>query len=133
MPGKTAKPSITSAAGSGRHRVHATVQFLGSDVLLAIQGGAMAHIGSICITQPRPGLQNPNTTSCTSSVYNFTGHKDEAVARCCAEKIAAACDRKTVAVAGIHIDNAAPADIADILKNVDTLCAQLIKKLVAKK
>ncbi len=122
---------IQTAAGKGRHRVYGAMQLLGHDVLLSIWGGSMPHIGSVCITQPRLSLQNPNKTSCTSSVYNFTGHKDEAVARCCAENIAAVCDRKTIAVAGIHIDNAAAADIASILKNVDLLCAKIIKKLRA--
>jgi gallate decarboxylase subunit D len=133
MQGRTAKPLITAAAGNGRHRVDAAVQFLGDDVLLSIWGGAMAHIGSVCITQPRPSLRDPDATSYTTSVHNFIGHKDEAVARCCAERIATAFDRKTVAVAGIHIENAKAEDIAAIMKNVDRLCAQLIKKLKAKR
>ncbi len=117
------------SAGKGRHRVHAAVQILGNDILLSIWGGIMPHIGSVSITQPRPGITNPEHRSSTSSVYNFTGHKDEAVARCCAEKIAAACDKKTIAVAGIHIDNASTADIAAIMKNVDKLCALVIKMI----
>jgi gallate decarboxylase subunit D len=125
--------SINASAGRGRHMVHGTVQLLGNDVVLSIRGGSMPHIGSVCITHPRPGLQNHNKISCTSSVYNFIGHKDEAIARNCAEKIAAACSRKTVAVAGIHIDNASSFNIAAILKNVDTLCAKIIKQLRALK
>jgi gallate decarboxylase subunit D len=122
---------LAASAGKGRHRVHAAVLILGNDVLLSIWGGTMPHIGSVSITQPRPGIAHHQQRSSTSSVYNFTGHKDEAVARCCAEKIAAACDKKTVAVAGIHIDNASSADIATIMKNVDTLCSRIIKKLGA--
>lgn len=134
MPAHHYELSIHTAAGSGKHRVHAAVQFMGADILLSIWGGSMPHIGSVAITQPRPSLQQKmKKISCTSSVYNFTGHKDEAVARGCAEKIAAACNKNTIAVAGIHIDNAAPADIATILKNVDTVCAEIIKKLRAKK
>ena len=121
--------SIKASAGRGRHVVHGTVKLLGNDVMLSIWGGSMPHIGSVCITHPRPGLQNQNITRCTSSVYNFTGHKDEAVARSCAEKIAAACNKKTVSVAGIHIDNAAPSDVAAILKNVDRLCTKIIINL----
>ncbi len=124
-------PPIKAAAGRGRHLVHGTVQLLGNDVLLSICGGSIPHIGSVCITQPRPSLQNQNTRSCTSSIYNFTGHKDEAVARCCAEHVSVACDKKVIAVAGIHIDNAAPADIAAILKNANILCTKIIKKLRA--
>jgi gallate decarboxylase subunit D len=132
MPAHHYELSIHTAAGKGKHRVHAAVQFMGADILLSIWGGSMPHIGSVAITQPRPSLQqNQKKTSCTSSVYNFTGHKDEAVARGCAEKIAAASNKNTMAVAGIHIDNAVPADIAAILKNVDAVCAEIIKKLGA--
>ncbi len=120
---------MAASAGTGRHRVHAAVQCIGNDILLSIWGGTMPHIGTVSITQPRPGITNPEQRSSTSSVYNFTGHKDEAVARCCAEKIAAACDKKTVAVAGIHIDNASSADIGAIMKNVDILCERLVKKI----
>ena len=120
---------LAASAGKGRHRVHAAVQILGNDILLSIWGGTMPHIGSVSITQPRTGMTNPEQRSSTSSVYNFPGHKDEAVARCCAEKIAAACDKKTVVVAGIHIDNASTADIVAIMENVDILCAQIIIKL----
>jgi hypothetical protein len=123
---------LKAAAGKGRHRVYAAVQFLGNDILLSVWGGSMPHIGSVSITQPRPGSTNPKQLSATSSVYNFCGHKDEAVARCCAEKIAAACGRITVAVAGIHIEHAASADIDAILKNVDALCARLITMIRAK-
>jgi hypothetical protein len=134
MPRHLYDPSIHTAAGKGKHRVHAAVQFIGTDILLSIWGGSAPHIGSVAITQPRPSQQQSlKKTSCTSSVYNFTGHKDEAVARGCAEKIAVASNRNAIAVAGIHIDNAAPADIAAILKNVDAVCAAIIKKLGATK
>lgn len=129
MVGRKNKPPITASAGRGRHSVHAAAQCIGSDILLSIWGGTMPHIGSVSITQPRPCSTHPEKRSATSSVYNFTGHKDEAVARCCAEKVAAACDKKTVAVAGFHIDGASSSDIETIMKNVGTLCARIIKKL----
>lgn len=124
-------PAIEASAGRGKHRVHAAVQILGHDILISIWGGTMPHIGSVSITQPRPGITKPEKRCATSSVYNFIGHKDEAVGRLCAEKIAATCCRKTIAVAGIHIDNASKADIAAIMKNVNTLCRLVIKQLQA--
>ncbi|MBN2105875.1 MAG: hypothetical protein JW832_00505 [Deltaproteobacteria bacterium] len=129
MSGKKKERIFAASAGRGRHRVHAAVQILGKDILLSVWGGTMPHIGSVSVTQPRPGMTKPEKRSATSSVYNFTGHKDEAAARFCAEKIAAACDKKTVAVAGIHIDNASKADIAAIMRNIDTLCTHMLKKL----
>jgi gallate decarboxylase subunit D len=133
MSGKKNPPPMAASAGKGRHRVHAAVQFLGSDILLSIWGGTMPHIGSVSITQPRPGISNTRQRSSTSSIYNFTGHKDEAVARYCAEKIAAACDKKTVAVAGIHIDNASSADITAIMKNIDILCERFVRNIGSRK
>lgn len=131
MSGQKKEQSFAASSGRGRHRVYAAVQILGNDLLLSIWGGTIPHIGSVSITQPRPGITKPEKRSVTSSVYNFIGHKDEAVARFCAEKIAAACDKKTVAVAGIHVENASPADITTILNNVDKLCERIIKKLGA--
>ena len=125
------KQTFDASSGRGRHRVNAAVQILGNDILLSIWGGTIPHIGSVSITQPRPGIAVAEKRSTTSSVYNFIGHKDEAVARFCAEKIAAACDKQTVAVAGIHVENASPADITTILNNVDRLCVRIIKKLGA--
>ena len=121
--------NIQAASGRGRHRVYAIAQLLGDDLLLSIWGGALPHIGSVSITQPRPSGQAPGRLSTTSSVYNFYGHKDESVARLCAERIAAACNKKTVAVAGIHIDRANQEDIERIMENVKRLCGRLIKKL----
>lgn len=131
MSGRKNKLAIAASAGKGNHRVYAAAQCIGNDILLSIWGGTAPHIGSVSITQPRPSLTNPGKRSATSSVYNFTGHKDEAVARCCAEKIAVACDKRTVAVAGIHIDNASSTDITTILNNAAILCARIIKKLRA--
>ena len=129
MSGQKKEQPIAASAGRGKHRVYAAVQILGNDILLSIWGGTMPHIGSVSVTQPRPGITKPEKRSATSSVYNFIGHKDEAVARFCAEKIAATCQKKTVAVAGIHIDNASKADIDAIMKNIDALCTHILKKL----
>ncbi len=120
---------IQAAAGRGRHRVRATAQLLGPDILVSITGGTAPHIGSVSITVPRPGGKASGNLSTTSSVYNFPGHKEEAVARMCAERIAAAFNKKTVAVAGIHIDEATREDIGCILKNADVLCSRLQKKI----
>lgn len=129
MHGASGAVSFQASAGRGRHCVHGSAVLLGQDILIAIWGGTGPHIGSISITMPRPGRTNPGAVSTTSCVHNFAGHKDEAVARRCAERIAAACNKKTVAVAGIHIDEANADDIGRILHNVDTLCGRLIRQL----
>lgn len=121
--------TIHASAGRGRHRVSATALLMGHDILLSIAGGTGHHIGSVVITLPRPSCRVPDTLSTTSSVYNYYGHQEEPVARMCAERIAAAFNTKTVAVAGIHVDNATREDIEKIVINVDTLCRRLQKKI----
>lgn len=129
MQRRYAAERIEVSAGRGRHCVRAAAQLLGPDVLVSLWGGTGPHIGTVTITMPRPGRSGRAGVGTTSSVYNFPGHRDEAVARVCAERIAAACSRTTVVVAGIHIDGATPDDIGRILKNVDILCGRLLVKL----
>lgn len=101
---------------------------IGDDLLVSIRGGTKPHIGSVVASIPRPSLDDSKKCSATSSVINFVGHKDEAVARMFSEKIASAFNTHTVATAGIHVDNLTVDGMKTILKNAETLCNKLIKK-----
>ncbi len=120
---------ISLALGRRPRRIQADAALIGDDITMTIWGGTKPHIGSVAIALPRPSLADPDKISATTSVYNCTGHKDESVARMFAEHVAAALDRKVVAIAGIHIDNASRKDIDDILALSATLCERLIKKI----
>lgn len=122
---------IHVSAGSGRYRIDAEARFIGPDMLVSVWGGTKPHIGTVVISVPRPGLQNPRKISSTSSVFNFTGHKDEAVARMLSEKIAAAFNIHTVTTAGIHLDAVTKSDLGKLLKNAEALSFVLLKKIAS--
>ena len=67
--------------GQGQYRVEARGILIGNELMVAIYGGTAPHIGAIAIAIPRPSLQDPNTTSATSSVFTLVGHKDDVIAR----------------------------------------------------
>ena len=123
------KPTkLTVSAGSGKYHLTADLTSIGDDIIVSIWGGTKPHIGSVVASIPRPSLDDPHRCSATSSVINFAGHKDEAVARMFSEKIAASFNTHTVVTAGIHVDNLTGAGMRKILDNSEILCSKLIKK-----
>lgn len=126
-------PLISASAGSGKYRVTAEAKIIGTDIIVAIWGGTMPHIGSVAVAVPRPSLTIPGATSATSSVLNFVGHKDEVVSKLFSENIASRLSRNCVAAAGIHIDKASREDINIITKNCEILCTRIMELLEEKK
>ena len=120
---------LTATAGTGRHRIEAAALRVGNDICIAVWGGSRPHIGSVAVAVPRPSLKNPDTRSATSSVFNFTGHKDEPVARTIAERVAARCNMAAVVTAGIHLDCMTRGDLHAILRHVATLTERLLQQL----
>ncbi|MEI6125047.1 MAG: hypothetical protein WCQ99_00700 [Pseudomonadota bacterium] len=129
MPADRKNTLLNASTGKGKYRIDAEVRFMGADIIISVWGGTKPHIGTVVISVPRPSLKNPQNISATSSVFNFTGHKDEAVARMFSEKIAAACNRNTVTTAGIHLDSITKNEVRKILKNAETLSVLLLKKI----
>jgi hypothetical protein len=104
-----------SSRQEGRFGLHARVSLLGSDLLVVLSGGS-AHIGAVAMAQPRPSLADPRRTAATSSVYTYVGHKEDAVAKTMAEKLARQLNKKVVVVAGIHWDDLRDEEIEIIVK-----------------
>ena len=121
--------SFSTGAGRGSLRLSAEVRVIGVDILIAVWGGTHPHIGAVAVAVPRPSRVRDGKMSATASVYNFLGHKDDAVARLCAERIAAHRNRKAVCVAGIHIDALDMRCIKKILVNAKELSRRIEKKL----
>ncbi|MFC1591769.1 hypothetical protein ACFL43_04540 [Thermodesulfobacteriota bacterium] len=111
-------------------KLFAESRMIGADILLAVWGGTQPHIGSVVISVPRQSLADSTSTSITSSVYNFSGHKDEAIAKIFAEAIAVACKRTTVVTAGFHLDNLKKEDIQQVLRTAEKLSSRLSKNLL---
>ena len=127
MKKKTIK--IQVSAGVGKYRIDAEVICIGEDILVSVWGGTKPHIGSVVISIPRKSLKDPNVISTTSSVFNCTGHKDEAIARLLSENIAAALNRLTIVTAGFHIDTINKNGLRSVSNNAKKLSFIILKKL----
>ena len=87
---------------------------VGCDIQLLLQGGSSPHIGCMVLATPRPSLKGDGSRSATASVINVTGHKDEALCRYLAEKVAAAANVVVVCTGGFHIDGMTPEQIQEV-------------------
>lgn len=87
---------------------------VGRDIQLLLQGGSSPHIGCMVLATPRPSLKGDGSRSATASAINVTGHKDEALCRYLAEKVAAAANVVVVCTGGFHIDGMTPKQIQEV-------------------
>lgn len=120
---------LRAAAGKGMRRVEATAVVAGRDVVVTLGGGTAPHVGAVALAQARPSLNRPQATSATSSVLTLLGHKDDVVAREAAERLAVACGGTAVVAAGLHVDQASPADLRALVANARRCIADLAKAL----
>ena len=92
------------------------IQPVGEDILIIIRGGERAHIGSTVLAIPRPSLADEKIFSCTSSVLNVTGHKDEKICRLVAETFCKKFQKITVCTGGFHVDNLSAEKISEVIE-----------------
>ena len=97
---------------------------LGDDCLVALRGGDKAHIGSTAMAVPRSSLTGVGR-SATVSTLNRIGHKDDFLANPIAHGVAARCDCAVTCVAGVHVDDATPEQIAAIQAAVPTVVERI--------
>ncbi len=109
------------------YHVQADFSLLGDDLVVLIYGGEKPHVGAVAVGISRPSLENPEAVSATTSVFTFTGHKEDELARKMAHTLASDLQRNVVVTVGIHVDKITPHGIADIKKN----CDKILKKLLA--
>lgn len=95
-------------------------QQLGDHILLTVTGGK-AHIGCVVLSEPRQSLHRAEEISCTSSVLNRTGHKDEEICRCLAEKAAKKYNTAVVCTGGVHLDDISPVQIELLIKSIQAI------------
>ena len=81
----------------------------------------MPHIGCAVLAVPRPSLKGDGSLSCTSSVLNLTGHKDEALCRLLAERACVHYQKTCLCTGGFHVDNMSPAQIQEVVEAVKGL------------
>ena len=98
---------------------------MGKDYAVTVCGGSLPHVGSVVMAQARPSLTGSGT-SATSSVLNCVGHKDEAIARMFAEKIAIRGNCTVVCACGIHLDGITEEQLAGIQESCDGLLERIL-------
>ena len=118
---------MTFESNASSVSVKLEIRKLGDDYLVSIGGGDKVHIGSVVLAVPRPSLGDPAETSCTSSVLNRLGHKDEAVCRVVAETLCKHYGKVVVCVGGIHVDHIRENQFDEIFSSVDDLLRQVMK------
>lgn len=99
---------------------------VGDDYNIVLEGGEKPHIGCTVIAIPRLSLKGDGSISCTSSVFNLTGHKDEMICRYAAEKICAEKKAVVACCGGFHIDEISEERIEEVIIAVKELCEKII-------
>jgi hypothetical protein len=112
------QPFESASAGRGRTRVHARIYEVGGD-LLAVLSGEGAHIGAATIAEAIPGETGRVAT------VSARGHREAELTEYLSEAICSATGRRTVAIAGVHLDRITVAEIESIRRNVRKLVGRL--------
>lgn len=115
--------------GSARTRVEAVVVSCGPDVSVCFGGGEGPHIGAVALGIPRPSLMDPSAPSASASVLCVTGHKEDELAREAALALATALGCRVSVSVGLHVDDATPADIAEMAENHRIVLAKVAELL----
>jgi hypothetical protein len=113
---------------SGR-RIGASVTGVGDDLVIAVGGGQQPHVGCVVLAQPLPAKTQERRWSASCSVLTIPPHKEEAIARGIATRVAEAFGRVTVVTAGIHDDNLEGDGIACYLRLGEELAEKLVRNL----
>ncbi|MDN5346466.1 MAG: hypothetical protein PWP65_30 [Clostridia bacterium] len=119
---------FTLVSGKGRLRVWGNIFLVPGGIILHLFGGERPHLGAVAIGLPRPSLSGSGRSS-TTSVYAFLGHKDDEVARPAASRLAAELGLAAVVLAGVHVEGAAPGEIAVLARRARQVTSLAIKVL----
>lgn len=117
--------------GTGRHRIWGTAFASRDGLAVNLVGGDRPHIGAVAISIPPASMANPRQRSATTSVFTVPGHREDELARPVAAGLAQALQRTTVVIAGVHIDRARIADIAQVFENAGRAVEVIIAKVKA--
>lgn len=110
--------NVTVREKLGFAEIEATAAFVGGDLLVCVRGGERPHIGCTVLSEPRPSLTGDGSTGATSSILNRSGHKDEVICRCLAEKICRTEGIVVVCTGGFHTDGILPEQIDEVRQAV---------------
>ncbi len=127
-PGQTI---VTEEVSDGRHSLRVVAVLTGKGINIFLGGGESPHIGTVVISQPRLSLRGNDAVSCTTSVFNLVGHKDDVLAIPLGESLCKQLNQVIVVSAGVHIDGASERDIARINGNMTIIATRLMETLAS--
>ncbi len=107
----------------------ASVKFIGDDLLVSIYGGDRPHIGAVSMAYPRPGNDNSDLISSTASVFCFSGHKEDDIAKSTSQLLARTINSNVVVTAGMHWDDIDKDGIKKVIENSQILVNMIIEKI----
>jgi hypothetical protein len=113
-----------ASRGRGRTRVNLWADYMGSDLVVCIYN-ENAHLGAVAVAE----YDFKEERAC-SSVITRLGHRDDEVAKRQAHIIARQTRRPVCVIAGIHVDDITPDEIAGFLGEVDKLVSGLIRRVL---
>lgn len=116
------------AGNNERNKVEMFARLNQDSIVVLLQGGEKPHIGAVVLTIPYSCSADRTRVSCNSWILPVLSHRDDEIARSCAEKIALMTGKTTAVIAGIHVDNASPAEVSRFVKH----CKLLVNKFLYK-
>jgi hypothetical protein len=115
----------TVSVSEGTFCLDAVVCRAGADLALVVTGGCRPHVGCVVVAQPHPSTSDPSRRSATASVLNAPAHREEALARPLAERLARRLGGTVVVAAGVHDDALSAEGIAAYLRLGERLAEEL--------
>lgn len=120
--------SIRVSDEAGGRFLTAWVREVGNDVVVAVGGGDLPHVGCVVLAVPNTRRGKPGCSPATS-VVTIPPHKEEAIARPVAEAVCGRLGRVTVVTAGVHEDGIDRAGIEVYLRLAEELADAVVAHL----
>ena len=116
-------------AENTRYEIRLTAIQCGGDLSVTVCGGTLHHVGAVALACGCLPDGSPLKYSATVSTLTALDHKDDAVAKVLAGKLADVIHGNVTVTAGIHIDAASPGELKILQKNCMDACELLVQKL----
>ncbi len=124
-----AGPVLSVEVGRGALVLSATACRAGADLSVTVTGGEAPHVGCVVVARSHSAGDNPRRMTVTSSVLALPRHRDEAIARPLAERLARRFGGTVVVSAGVHTDGLTRKGIASYLRLGESLADRLVNAL----
>ena len=109
--------------GSGRTEVALSAQSIGNDLVVCLFND-QGHLGAVAVAE-----YSKEENLVSTSVITRPGHKDDSAAYRAAHYLCKQLKTPVCAIAGIHVDAITEDEIAQILKNCDTLLEKFSRQI----